>query len=303
MADVGRMVGWAGRGWNRDEWDVALKSGAVCRIFQDRATQRWFLEGVVRLSREHPARVHRAPRRVGVFVSPGRVAARSARRARGGARLSGARAARSRRRLRRAALPHRREDGGPQGDHRRGADASSEARGSDVRRTSSPTSRPRQPRSSNPSSPARPRRIAGGLPQSLPPDHAHEAARAERRGRADARRARRLHRRPRRARRARRCSTARATASAACSIGSSACSAATASIVELQRHLRRDEEADNHALVDLAARVPRADRRHQRRALRDAGRAAAVRRAHLHPPPHHARRRRAGGWRRTPSAT
>jgi len=32
-------------GWNRDEWDVALASGAVCRIFQDRTTERWFLDG------------------------------------------------------------------------------------------------------------------------------------------------------------------------------------------------------------------------------------------------------------------
>ena len=31
--------------WNRDEWDVALRSGAVCRIYQDRTTERWFLEG------------------------------------------------------------------------------------------------------------------------------------------------------------------------------------------------------------------------------------------------------------------
>ncbi len=31
--------------WNRDEWDVALTSGAVCRIYQDRTTGRWFLEG------------------------------------------------------------------------------------------------------------------------------------------------------------------------------------------------------------------------------------------------------------------
>jgi protein ImuB len=34
------------RGWNRDEWDVALKSGAVCRIYRDRTTERWFLEGI-----------------------------------------------------------------------------------------------------------------------------------------------------------------------------------------------------------------------------------------------------------------
>lgn len=33
-------------GWNRDEWDVALDSGVVCRIFQDRITERWFLDGL-----------------------------------------------------------------------------------------------------------------------------------------------------------------------------------------------------------------------------------------------------------------
>ena len=32
--------------WNHDEWDVALTDGAVCRIFQDRMTQCWFLAGV-----------------------------------------------------------------------------------------------------------------------------------------------------------------------------------------------------------------------------------------------------------------
>ena len=32
--------------WDRDEWDVALTDGAVCRIFQDRFTTRWFLDGV-----------------------------------------------------------------------------------------------------------------------------------------------------------------------------------------------------------------------------------------------------------------
>jgi protein ImuB len=37
---------WTKTNWNRNEWDVALKSGAVCRIYQDRATDRWFLEGV-----------------------------------------------------------------------------------------------------------------------------------------------------------------------------------------------------------------------------------------------------------------
>ena len=32
--------------WSRDEWDVALTSGAVCRIFQDQTTERWFLDGI-----------------------------------------------------------------------------------------------------------------------------------------------------------------------------------------------------------------------------------------------------------------
>jgi protein ImuB len=35
---------WSGP-WNRDEWDVALRSGTVCRIYQDRTTERWFLDG------------------------------------------------------------------------------------------------------------------------------------------------------------------------------------------------------------------------------------------------------------------
>jgi protein ImuB len=37
---------WTDSPWSRNEWDVALKSGAVCRVFQDRATGRWFLDGV-----------------------------------------------------------------------------------------------------------------------------------------------------------------------------------------------------------------------------------------------------------------
>ena len=35
------------RQWNRDEWDVALSDGSVCRLFQARETDHWFLEGVV----------------------------------------------------------------------------------------------------------------------------------------------------------------------------------------------------------------------------------------------------------------
>ena len=33
--------------WSRDEWDVALTDGAVYRIFRDRTTDGWFIEGVV----------------------------------------------------------------------------------------------------------------------------------------------------------------------------------------------------------------------------------------------------------------
>jgi protein ImuB len=33
--------------WNRDEWDVALADGAVYRIFRDRDTDGWFIEGIV----------------------------------------------------------------------------------------------------------------------------------------------------------------------------------------------------------------------------------------------------------------
>ena len=40
---------WDGDGayWDRDEWDVAFADGALCRIFRDRVTEKWFLEGVV----------------------------------------------------------------------------------------------------------------------------------------------------------------------------------------------------------------------------------------------------------------
>jgi protein ImuB len=33
--------------WNRDEWDVALSDGALYRIFQDRATEGWFIDAIV----------------------------------------------------------------------------------------------------------------------------------------------------------------------------------------------------------------------------------------------------------------
>jgi protein ImuB len=40
---------WAGAGrhWNRDEWDVSFSDGSSCRLFQDRESSRWFIEGVL----------------------------------------------------------------------------------------------------------------------------------------------------------------------------------------------------------------------------------------------------------------
>jgi protein ImuB len=37
---------WEPARWNRDEWDVALAEGAVCRLFRDRDSGVWFLEGI-----------------------------------------------------------------------------------------------------------------------------------------------------------------------------------------------------------------------------------------------------------------
>ena len=36
----------SGRYWDRDEWDVGLSDGSVCRLYCDRETGRWFLDGV-----------------------------------------------------------------------------------------------------------------------------------------------------------------------------------------------------------------------------------------------------------------
>jgi protein ImuB len=33
--------------WDRDEWDVALADGTLCRIFRDRVTGQWFMEGIL----------------------------------------------------------------------------------------------------------------------------------------------------------------------------------------------------------------------------------------------------------------
>ena len=38
---------WAEGAWDRDEWDVTLSDGATCRLFRDRRSDAWFLEGIV----------------------------------------------------------------------------------------------------------------------------------------------------------------------------------------------------------------------------------------------------------------
>jgi len=39
--------GWWQGGWDRDEWDVALDTGIVCRLAQDRVTKAWVIDGVL----------------------------------------------------------------------------------------------------------------------------------------------------------------------------------------------------------------------------------------------------------------
>jgi protein ImuB len=38
---------WDDDPWHRDEWDIALEDGTVGRIFQDRDTKAWFMEGTI----------------------------------------------------------------------------------------------------------------------------------------------------------------------------------------------------------------------------------------------------------------
>ena len=38
---------WDPAPWDRDEWDVALQDGTVCRLYCERETGTWFLEGVL----------------------------------------------------------------------------------------------------------------------------------------------------------------------------------------------------------------------------------------------------------------
>ena len=37
----------SGAHWDRDEWDIALSDGSLCRLFRDRTSERWFLDAVV----------------------------------------------------------------------------------------------------------------------------------------------------------------------------------------------------------------------------------------------------------------
>jgi hypothetical protein len=34
-------------GWDRDEWDVALADGVTYRLFRERNSEKWFVEGIV----------------------------------------------------------------------------------------------------------------------------------------------------------------------------------------------------------------------------------------------------------------
>jgi protein ImuB len=39
--------GFRAQSWDRDEWDVALADGGVYRVFRDRETGGWFIDGIV----------------------------------------------------------------------------------------------------------------------------------------------------------------------------------------------------------------------------------------------------------------
>ena len=38
---------WDDERWDRDEWDVSLSDGSVCRLYRDRASECWFVEAVM----------------------------------------------------------------------------------------------------------------------------------------------------------------------------------------------------------------------------------------------------------------
>ncbi len=143
------------------------------------------------------------------------------------------------------------------------------------------------------------RGLGRGLQEPLPPGHAHEDARREGRRRARHRGVRRLHHRPRRPR------GAAAPRRAALRRGRPARSADRP--LRPRQRLRRSaaplpaRRGVRHGRAHAPrAGLPRAGRGHQRRPLRHARRAPALRRAHLRAPSHHRGRRRppAGAQRR-----
>ncbi len=223
--------------------------------------------------------LYRIAHRLGVQLPAGGVAARDDRRSCRRARLSRARAARSRRRLWRAAVLQGRAGRRHPTDRRRGADdwGGSRRRG---------IGRGRPPLGS-----ARPVRIPGGVSQSLPADHAHEAGGAERRGRARARGSGRRHRRARGARGARGARRPplrrRRTGRRARRPVRPRSGVRRAAAPRAARRGLRQPRAPGSGLG-----VPPADRGHRRRALRGSVGASALRRAHLHPPSHRSRARR-----------
>ena len=45
VSELDRLRGRAG--WDRNEWEVALGDGGIYRVFEDRESGRWFVEGIV----------------------------------------------------------------------------------------------------------------------------------------------------------------------------------------------------------------------------------------------------------------
>jgi hypothetical protein len=46
-ADAGATVRAPRASWDRDEWDVALSDGATYRVFRERESGAWFIEGIL----------------------------------------------------------------------------------------------------------------------------------------------------------------------------------------------------------------------------------------------------------------
>ena len=201
--------------------------------------------------------LYRAARGLRLQLSARRVAAGSAGRSRGGARLSGARAAGSRRRLRRAALPQGGARGGHPADHWSGAD--DRAEGQKGRSQKSRVQVDSDYPALSPPAFVLPVlcesaegyrnlcRLITRMKMRAPKGEGALALESSTAARPASSRSPAAPR-----------STAGGTASAACSIGSSASSAATASTSSCSVIFAATKQRDNAALVALAAafRVP-----------------------------------------------